>query len=278
MKHCHFSILYNELPFLKQKLPFLYEHFDQLIFFDLNVGVNKPHYSNDGSHEYIKEYPDPQNKISLIEETDLSKVSQYTGEGSVPKQKMFGLGSQYVESDMSVFWCTDMDEFFAPSLIKLVEKTLLDNPEVNSIDLEHFIFWKDFATILATPTTNTMKLFSRIARHREGNLYGHCSLHQQYAPCKMLQEEKYYHFAWVGEERYTNKINHYTLPPTGNPNNREAYQRYTQNIWANPPIIKDGLVGYPHMHPNPSLKYGVKRYEGELPAYLNILQLEKDLL
>ena len=37
MKHCHISILCNELPFLKEKLPYLYEHFEQLIFVDYNI-------------------------------------------------------------------------------------------------------------------------------------------------------------------------------------------------------------------------------------------------
>ena len=60
MKHCHFSILCDELPFLKQKLPFLYEYFDQLIFYDLNVRTLD--FSTDGSHEFIKAFPDPQKK------------------------------------------------------------------------------------------------------------------------------------------------------------------------------------------------------------------------
>ena len=104
-KHCHFAILYNELPFLKQKLPFLYTHFDQLIFFDLNVGVFNPHFSTDGSHEFIRDYPDPQKKITLIEKTDLSDVARFCGAGSVEKQKMFAVGSSYVQDDVDVFWC-----------------------------------------------------------------------------------------------------------------------------------------------------------------------------
>ena len=73
VKHCHFSILYNELPFLKQKLPFLYKHFGQLIFFDLNVGTENPHFSLDGSHEFIRDYPDPDKKITLINKKDIIK-------------------------------------------------------------------------------------------------------------------------------------------------------------------------------------------------------------
>ena len=53
MKHCHFTILYNEIDFLRLKMPFLYEHFDQLIFYDLLVFGNERKFSDDGSHEFI---------------------------------------------------------------------------------------------------------------------------------------------------------------------------------------------------------------------------------
>ena len=61
MKHCHISILCNELPFLQQKLPFLYQHFDQLIFVDYDM--TKKCNSQDGSIEYIEGYEDTEKKI-----------------------------------------------------------------------------------------------------------------------------------------------------------------------------------------------------------------------
>src|SRR5210317_294454 len=117
MRKCHFSILYNELPFLKQKMDFLYENFEQLIFYDLNVCTPNPHYSIDGSHEFIKDYPDPENKITLIEKTDLSDVTNFRGDSSLEKRKMFAVGSSYVWDDIDSFWCFDLDEFFNESLI-----------------------------------------------------------------------------------------------------------------------------------------------------------------
>jgi len=81
MRHCHFSILFNELPYLKQKLPFLYQFFDQIIFYDLNIVTKK--FSDDGSHEFIKNYPDPENKITLIE--DITITPQIIN-GSAPAQ------------------------------------------------------------------------------------------------------------------------------------------------------------------------------------------------
>ena len=68
MKHALFSILYNEYGHLKQKLPIFYDIFDQIIFYDLNVGgpktIGKFTFSTDGSHEYIKNYPDPKHILN----------------------------------------------------------------------------------------------------------------------------------------------------------------------------------------------------------------------
>uniref|UniRef100_A0A6C0J7F9 Uncharacterized protein n=1 Tax=viral metagenome TaxID=1070528 RepID=A0A6C0J7F9_9ZZZZ len=56
MNHCHISIMCNELPFLKYKLPFLYNHFKQLIFVDYDI-FDKCNL-NDGTIEYIENFND----------------------------------------------------------------------------------------------------------------------------------------------------------------------------------------------------------------------------
>jgi hypothetical protein len=284
MKHCHFSILYNELPFLKQKLAFLYEYFQQIIFYDLNVACDKPHFSTDGSHEYILDYPDPQNKITIIEETDLSQVTKYYGGSGIAKRKMFTLASQYVRDDIDIFWCSDMDEFFCPSLIKEAESTLYRYPEVNSVSLDHYYFWKDFDLILCDPAFDTWPgCPPRIARHKQGNMYGHCSLHEQYPKTKILDDHKLYHFAWLGEERCMYKFDYWKRDAltTRAPHIAAAYCKYVEEVWntfdkkdINPP---DKMWGYPNMHPNPIIKKGVKFFQGTLPTYVNYDQLGKDL-
>ena len=281
MKHCHFSILYNELPFLKQKLPFLYKHFGQLIFFDLNVGTENPHFSLDGSHEFIRDYPDPDKKITLINKKDINNVGAFTGAGSIEKQKMFAVGSQYVEDDVDVFWCSDLDEFFNESFIYKVEK-VLEIPDVNTVDLEHYLFWKDFNHILCYPHSNTRKMYARVCRHKKGNLYGHCSFQNQFPKTVFIDDEKYYHFAWLGESRVLSKFNHYSTPPTGNTSNKRMYEKYWENIWQpfnSKSYFKDGkdLQGYPHMHPNSAIEMGIRKFVGSLPSYVNYEELEKDL-
>ena len=286
MKHCHFTILYNELPFLKQKLPFLYKHFEQLIFFDLNVGSYEPHFSTDGSHEFILNFPDSENKITLIDKQDLSDVTQYCGDGSIQKQQMFAVGSQYVHEDIDVFWCTDMDEFFNASLMPKVEEILEKSPDVNSIDLRHLYFWKNFSYILCTLESNVKTLFARICRHRPNQVYSHCAIHKQFPQTYFLDpnDEVYYHFSWIGDARTRRKLKHYTEPPTGNPIHKKMYDLYLQNVWEkynedDENICQGDLFGYPLMHPNYLGEHmGIRKIDKNiLPSYIDYTILKNDL-
>ena len=280
MRKCHFSILYNEISFLKQKMKFLYENFEQLIFYDLNVCTPNPHFSTDGSHEFIKNYPDPENKITLIEKKDLSDVINFRGDGSIEKRKMFAVGSSYVWDDIESFWCFDLDEFFNKSLIEKVNNAFNENKEINSIDVDHYIFLKDNETILVDKNSDTWSFYSRIARHKPGNVYGHCSISLQYPNTRKIEDEFCYHFAWVGETRVKSKINHYTKPPTGSPKNIPLYEKWIKNIWNKfkdfkSEIKSDDIFGYPNMHP--SVPKGLKKYSGDYPEYLNVNKMIGDL-
>jgi len=280
MRKCHFSILYNELPFLKQKMDFLYDNFDQLIFYDLNVGTSNPHFSTDGSHEFIKDYPDPDNKITLIEKKDLSDVSNFRGDGSIEKRKMFAVGSSYVWDDIDSFWCFDLDEFFHKSLLQKVDDVFEKNLEVNSIEIDHYVFLKDHETIIVDEQSDRWKFYSRIARHKPGNVYGHCTISSEYLNTYKVEDESCYHFAWVGETRVKNKINHYTKPPTGSPNNIPLYEKWTINVWNKfkdfkSEIKSDEIFGYPNMHP--SVPKGLKKYCGIYPEYINLNKMIVEL-
>jgi len=259
-------------------MPLLYNQFDQLIFFDLNVGTVKPHFSTDGSHEFISSYPDPDQKITLIEKTDLSDVHTYCGAGSIEKQKMFAVGSAYVDDDVDVFWCTDMDEFFHASLKAKVENILDTNKSVRSVDLRHVCFWKNFAYKLCSINSDVMTLYSRICRHVPGSVYSHCEIHNQFPETYFFDEddEVYYHFAWIGDARVRRKFNHYTEPPTGNPIHRKMYDSYLEKVWNtfspfNNEICGGELFGYPFMHPNYlGLQMGIKKINSKtLPDYVD---------
>lgn len=68
-----------------------------------------------------------------------------------------------------------------------------------------------------------------------------------------------YHFSCVGEERMKFKLKY--LPDKGD---------YMNKIWNSINDIKDDKIyGYPNMHPNPEINFGVKKFTGKLPPYID---------
>ena len=263
MKHCHFSILYNELPFLKVKLPFLYENFDQLIFFDLNIMDDS--ISNDGSHEFIQNYPDPKNKIILIKNVNFENIKKYCGESFVKKRKMFAVGSQYVKDDIDVFWCTDMDEFFDSKMIKDVENALCDE-EIQSVNIDHMIFIKDLNHYFTENKKKNIPFFCRVARHKKGNLYGHCSLNNQFKPSAYIENNYIYHYGYVGNSRVLHKLFLYSQTK---PSVRKHYIDYINNVWFGTKKL---------VHPSINNKWKVNESkEIKHPSYINVNELCEEL-
>lgn len=266
MKHCHFSILYNELPFLKQKLPFLYEHFDQIIFYDLHV--NRFTFSNDGSHEFIKAYPDPKRKIKLIEKKDLSDVHKFFGGSFVTKRKMFAVGSRHVRNNIDVFWCTDMDEFFTESLIGKVEDTIAGN-KYNTVLVPHLIFFKSDKWVFAKKDGDDLIWLGwpRIARHTKGNIYGHCSLNKQFPPVHRLKGEILYHFSYVGDAKMRIKAG------------LQVPKQYLTSVWnkfnEKQALKATGVYKPGRMHP--SCPWGIVQNTRPIPSYIDTKQLIKEL-
>ena len=111
LKHCHFQICYNEYPFLLEKLPFLYKNFDQIIFYDLCITEKPYHNSTDESLDFLTQYPDPDKKIIILTDTNLDSIRSDIGISAIGKRQMFVKGSDFVNDDIDVFWCTDADEF-----------------------------------------------------------------------------------------------------------------------------------------------------------------------
>ncbi len=262
MKNCHFSIIYNEYNFLTQKLPFLYKYFDQIIFYDLNVIVEPHTFSIDGSHEYIKNFPDPEKKITLIEKKDLSDVSNYHGASVIGKQKMFAEASKYVNDDIDIFWCTDMDEFFSKSLFNKVNN-IFESGFIGSINVPCINFWKNTKIVFVQKKdgkfTNKFDHLTRISSHKKNDIYGHCNLQTMYDDNLIINGEYIYHFSVFGITRMEFKLKYLT-----------SRHNYMKDTWHRFNIINnDGVYGYPIMHPNNQLKVGIQRYTDGLPEYID---------
>jgi len=288
VRHCHFSILCNELPFLKQKMDFMYHNFSQLIFFDLCINCEPMAHSTDGSWEYLNNYPDPENKIVIIDCTDLSGIEANNGKSLKAKQRMFRLGSSFVRDDIDVFWCQDLDEFYDAGFIRDVERILNYDPEIISIRMNWLTFWRERDIVLSRPKgylnernrAHDSGLVSppRVARHKPGQIYPHCELQSLGKVYDVDHKDgMLFHFAWVGDDRVWEKRHH-------QPISVDDYRLWFENVWKKfdtsvVGLKYDGIIpGFNKVVPNPQANpLGLRRYEGHLPEYIDIEQMWGDL-
>jgi len=262
MKHCHISILCNELPFLKEKVPFLYKHFKQLIFVDYDL-VNKKN-SVDGSIEFIETYPDPENKIILIKNFDPSKIKYYHGGSFVEKQKMFSAASKFVHDNIDVVWATDLDEFFETELIKEVEELYKKDPALTSIDLPHRIFVYNQYNYYNKPD---FYIVPRITRHKKKFIYGHCDFHS-YGKTIKYTYRVLYHFAFVGFNRCSFKFE--KIYKNSSFNHKKWLQTYLSAYKNKQKYVKLS-------HSNTHFGLISQPYNGKYPDYLDVEKMCNEL-
>ena len=249
-------------------MDFLYKNFDQLIFYDLCIYCVPMSHSTDGTYEYLQNYSDPENKITIIDKTDINDVEGNNGKGGIEKQRMYRVGSSYVKDDIDVFWCSDMDEFCDVKVIERVEKILEDEPDTSVIHLDMKTFWKNMDTVVGvynfdTRNEDEIKMPSRIARHVPGRIYGHCDL-DSIGKVHNIIDMCWLHFAWVGDKRVFEKRHHQPIP-------EEGFYEWWEKVWNNENATSWFI-------PNPDCAHYIKsKYDGEYPDYLNVDELWKDL-
>tara|TARA_Y100001963_G_scaffold55644_1_gene77790 strand:+ start:3709 stop:4512 length:804 start_codon:yes stop_codon:yes gene_type:complete len=261
----------DELPLLKQKIGWLYQNFSQLIFYDLCIeGMC---HSSDGSYEFLKNYPDPEKKITIVEKMNLDDVEANNGGSRVQKQKMFRYGSSLVRDDIDVFWCSDADEFCDTAFIDDVEDILLNNPDVMSVDMHHYYFWRDKDIVLEHKGRpgEGMTLFPRVCRHSPGRVYPHCHIANM-GPRHMISPDKrkWYHFAWVGDSRAKAKFAHQPVSERG-------FDDWFNTTWKN--LDTSDADSTPRGNPIHFVHgdLGYVKFDGKLPSYINADQLWEDL-
>ena len=254
MKKCHISIMCNEIYFLKEKLQFLYDNFDQLIFVDYNIFDNCN--STDGSIEYINNFNDINNKIKLITDFDPDKIIKYHGESFVKKQKMFAEASKHINNNIDIIWATDLDEFFDIDLIERVDKEFINDNKLQSIDIPHKIFVYNQYNYY---NKNDFYICPRITRHQKGFIYGHCNF-QKYGKTIKLDDCFFYHFAFIGYNRCKFKYNLY--------NNRSFNKEYWLDVYLK--SLSNNVKYVSLIHNNVHLNLYSKPYMGSFPDYINI--------
>jgi len=262
MKHCHISIMCNEVDFIEHKLPFLYKYFDQIIFVDYDI-INKRN-STDGTIEYIESFDDKYNKIKLIKDFDPNRVTNYNGVSFIEKQKMFAEASKYVNDDINLVWATDLDEFFDVELIENVEKLYNNDDKLISVDLPHKIFVYNQYNYL---NKDDFYIAPRITKHIKNKVYGHCNFNSY---GKTIKFDKFflYHFAYIGFKRCSFKLLRCYKA------NMEFVTKWLEN-YKN--ALLENKIKIKMSHPNPALSLNTEYYNGVFPSYLDVDNLCKSL-
>ena len=265
MNHCQISIMANELVFLKHKLPFLYKYFDQLIFVDYDI-INKKN-SCDGSIEFIENFKDPQNKITLVKNFNPDKIKNFNGVSMIEKRKMFAKASEYVKDDIDIIWATDLDEFFFSSLIKKVEGIYKKRPDVISIDMPHTGFVYNECNYFKA--LGEFYMAPRITRHVKGKIYGHCNFNT-YGKTIKLPSDPLYHFAYVGYNRCAFKFKIYKMKGLKLVDENTWFSKYLKALKNNKKHIKLPV-------PRTDFKVFSEPYIGTYPPEINFKKLCQEL-
>lgn len=273
MKHCHISILCNEITFLKQKLEFLYNNFEQIIFVDYDIMRNCN--SSDGSIEFIENFEDKKEKITLIKfnENDLRSITNYNGVSMVEKRIMFAKGSQYIKDDIDLVWATDMDEFFDNSLISIAENEFKTDEKLITLNIPHFIFiYNQFNILKGDALHNSSYICpARITKHFKNKIYGHCNF-ESYGKTIKCDKDFIYHFGWNGLKRNLFKLNIYNR---SNNLEKRKHNNIFLNIYYQALIKNEKYINI--SHPNPGLKMNSIKFEREVPDYIDIDKMMSEL-
>ena len=251
MRHCHMSLLCNELSFLKRKLPFLYKHFNQIIIVDYDI-INEKN-STDGSIEYIENFEDPENKITLLKFSKCLEIKKFKGVGNEKKRKMFAYASEVVRDDIDIVLSTDMDEFFNESLIPVVESIYKSDPHLQSIDLPHKVFIFNQHNYFPV---DDFYITPRITKHKPKFLYGHCDF-GVYGNTIKYPHEFLYHYAFVGYKRTLHKQKLYDKE------DNDWFEKYLK-------FLNNGDQYVNLEHPSGHRNLRSDKYLGTHPEYLDV--------
>lgn len=141
MKLSFGMIVLNGEPFIKYNLDNIYQHAHEILIVEGAVSKFKhastpDGHSTDNTINIIKEYPDPDNKIKLI---------QY--DGFWPEKDE--MSNAYMERCTGDYiWQLDVDEFYKPEAIEKVRAYLSDNPETTRVEVQTVNFWHGFKSIM----------------------------------------------------------------------------------------------------------------------------------
>ena len=165
MKLSFGMIAINGEPFIRYNLENLYPHAHEILIVEGAVekfrhAATPDGHSTDNTVDVIRNFPDPENKIKLIQ-----------NDGFWPeKDEMSNAYMQACTGDY--IWQVDVDEFYKPEDIEKVRAILSSDPEISQVNVRSIGFWRSFnARIMGASYIYGADEFIRIFRFRPGFRY-----------------------------------------------------------------------------------------------------------
>jgi len=214
MKISYVMIVLNGMPFIQAALKAIYKSAHEIIIVEGAV-INCAFASNadgsswDGTVEFIKSFPDPKNKIKLIQ-------------GSWPEKcEMQNLALSKATGDY--LWLVDSDEVYKESDIRSIIAVLKQNPDVYRVEVPFLHFFKGYEYVIDTreiPRLRTARVFkiekgAYFTTHRPPTLFipskQKTSIDLLTLNPAILEKlgVTVYHYSYVSEDQVLQKLNLY---------------------------------------------------------------------
>lgn len=205
----------NGRPFIKAQLDNVYDISHEIIiceggdkFWKESHGFSR---SNDGTIDIIKEYPDPKNKIRLIQRNWPNK------------NKMTHWYSKLATGD--IIYHIDIDEFLTPKHIVMLCRKLYNSPRADAIANKHIAYFGDFNTIMVHAGADFWINMPRIHKRKPGLWIHHLPAGSYYnpnngavLPCATIKASEFaekhgirtHHYSYVYKRAVLEKLKYYT--------------------------------------------------------------------
>jgi glycosyltransferase involved in cell wall biosynthesis/ADP-heptose:LPS heptosyltransferase/predicted SAM-dependent methyltransferase/predicted O-methyltransferase YrrM len=176
-------IVLNGMPFIEYSLKSIYDFAHEIIIVEGAVekcmfAANPDGSSTDGTVEFIRSFPDPQNKIKLVQ-------------GRWPEKcEMQNEALKHVTGDY--VWLINSDEVYKREHLEKIKRILIDDPSITQVNFIPDNFWKGLDHIFVSP-----RFFEPGCHYRR--LF-------KYAPGAVFTSHRPPTMRWLGAEHTTEQM------------------------------------------------------------------------
>lgn len=207
MKISYVMIVLNGMPFIEFSLKAIYDSAYEIIIVegavkDCMFAANSDGSSIDGTVEFINSFPDPDNKIKIIQ-------------GKWPeKREMQNKALEHVSGDY--VWLVDADEVYHKQDIQKIIQMLEQDDSVMQMNLSFYPFWKGFDYYVFCPPVAWSRNCGRVFKYAPGATFvNHRPItmrwpgNQHAITPYLMPDVHFFHYSYVLDSQVQQKIRLY---------------------------------------------------------------------